>query len=100
MRQCSTVCSCAKDLPLQGGDNLGQVSEFLRAADGAVKIEDVLPLFPDFARIDAFKGASSLRICRPSQFIWTRLIEHPARVLQEQCLGSSRIVVLLCRRTV
>jgi hypothetical protein len=41
---------------MQGGDNLGQVSEFLRAADGAVKIEDVLPLFPDFARIDAFKG--------------------------------------------
>jgi hypothetical protein len=45
---------------MQGGDNLGQVSEFLRAADGAVKIEDVLPLFPDFARIDAFKGASPL----------------------------------------
>lgn len=42
---------------MQGADNIGQVSEFLRAADGAVKIEDVLPLFPDFARIDAFKGA-------------------------------------------
>ena len=41
----------------QGGDSIGQVAEFLKDAGGAVKIEDVLPLFPDFARIDAFKGA-------------------------------------------
>lgn len=49
-------------LLLQGGDNIGQVSEFLRAADGAVKIEDVLPLFPDFARIDTFKGDYAITI--------------------------------------
>lgn len=33
------------------------MADFLKDAGGAVKIEDVLPLFPDFARIDAFKGA-------------------------------------------
>jgi hypothetical protein len=42
---------------LQGGDSIGQVGEFLSEAEGAVKIEDILPLFPDFAHIDAFKGA-------------------------------------------
>lgn len=41
----------------QGGDNIGQVGEFLTEADGAIKIEDILPLFPDFAHIDAFKDA-------------------------------------------
>lgn len=41
----------------QGAGSIGQVAEFLKCAGGAVKIEDVLPLFPDFARIDAFKDA-------------------------------------------
>lgn len=42
---------------VQGGENIGQVGEFLTEADGAIKIEDILPLFPDFAHIDAFKDA-------------------------------------------
>lgn len=66
-----TADSLAKGLSLQGGDNLGQVSEFLRAADGAVKIEDVLPLFPDFARIDAFKGASPSTTTGPPPILHT-----------------------------
>lgn len=48
----------ASQLPdAEGGGNIEQVGEFLAEADGAVKIEDILPLFPDFAHIDAFKGA-------------------------------------------
>lgn len=34
-----------------------QVNEFLRESGGVIKIEDVLPLFPDFVKIDAFKEA-------------------------------------------
>ena len=33
------------------------VNEVLREAGGKVRIEDVLPLFPDFVTIDAFKAA-------------------------------------------
>lgn len=31
--------------------------EVLDEAEGRIRIEDVLPLFPDFVTIDAFKGA-------------------------------------------
>ncbi|KAL3143378.1 hypothetical protein ABBQ38_002206 [Trebouxia sp. C0009 RCD-2024] len=34
-----------------------QVNEFLRESGGVIKIEDVLPLFPDFVKIDNFKEA-------------------------------------------
>ena len=34
-----------------------QVNEFLRESEGVIKIEDVLPLFPDFVKIDNFKDA-------------------------------------------
>ncbi|DBA75172.1 hypothetical protein WJX77_011350 [Trebouxia sp. C0004] len=34
-----------------------QVNEFLRESGGVIKIEDVLPLFPDFVKIDNFKDA-------------------------------------------
>ncbi len=34
-----------------------QVNEFLRESEGVIKIEDVLPLFPDFVKIDIFKDA-------------------------------------------
>ena len=33
------------------------MSEFLKETKGLVKIEDILPLFPDFVQIDAFKEA-------------------------------------------
>lgn len=36
------------------------MTALLSEAGGAVRIEDILPLFPDFVEIDAFKDA----ICR------------------------------------
>jgi hypothetical protein len=37
--------------------SIGRVNEFLKQAGGLVKIEDILPLFPDFVQIDNFKEA-------------------------------------------
>lgn len=34
-----------------------QVNDFVRESGGVIKIEDVLPLFPDFVKIDNFKEA-------------------------------------------
>jgi hypothetical protein len=39
------------------GASIGRVNDFLRQAGGLVKIEDILPLFPDFVQIDNFKEA-------------------------------------------
>ncbi|KAK9832068.1 hypothetical protein WJX81_003754 [Elliptochloris bilobata] len=39
------------------GAGVAAVNEVLREAGGKVRIEDVLPLFPDFVTIDAFKAA-------------------------------------------
>ena len=36
---------------------IAQVTDLLRDAGGLVKIEDILPLFPDFVTIDAFREA-------------------------------------------
>lgn len=36
---------------------MAAVVEVLDEAEGRIRIEDVLPLFPDFVTIDAFKGA-------------------------------------------
>lgn len=33
------------------------MNDLMRQADGLIKIEDVLPLFPDFVQIDDFKDA-------------------------------------------
>eukprot|EP00884_Botryococcus_braunii_P001644 jgi/Botrbrau1/11480/Bobra.0360s0007.1 len=44
----------------EGGNpaaSIGRVNEFLKQAGGLVKIEDILPLFPDFVQIDNFKEA-------------------------------------------
>lgn len=39
------------------GQNSQKVNELLRDSGGLVKIEDILPLFPDFAQVDSFKEA-------------------------------------------
>ncbi len=36
---------------------MAAVVEVLQEAEGRIRIEDVLPLFPDFVTIDAFKAA-------------------------------------------
>lgn len=47
---------CIVLLRLQA-ESIKQVNELMREAGGLIKIEDVLPLFPDFVQIDAFKDA-------------------------------------------
>ena len=42
------------------GERVREVSALLEESRGALRIEDVLPLFPDFVEIDAFKDA----VCR------------------------------------
>ena len=45
---------------MQGGmqkERVAAVVEVLNEAEGQIRIEDVLPLFPDFVTIDAFKAA-------------------------------------------
>ena len=47
----------------EGGDEgarIAEVGSLLEESQGAVRIEDMLPLFPDFVEIGAFKDA----ICR------------------------------------
>lgn len=39
------------------GESIKKINELMREAGGLVKIEDVLPLFPDFVQIDNFKDA-------------------------------------------
>ena len=39
------------------GQNSERVDQLLRDSGGLVKIEDILPLFPDFAQVDSFKDA-------------------------------------------
>lgn len=39
------------------GQNSQKVNDLLRDSGGLVKIEDILPLFPDFAQVDSFKEA-------------------------------------------
>lgn len=55
-------CSCQLNshLAAQGDARIAEVSALLEEAGGAVRIEDILPFFPDFVEIGAFKEA----ICR------------------------------------
>ena len=56
--------------------------EVLEEAEGRIRIEDVLPLFPDFVTIDAFKAA----IC-------TSLEDYNAQIegLKTEMADSTRI---------
>ena len=42
---------------VQDKNDIKQAMEFLRECEGLVKIEDILPFFPDFVTIDHFKDA-------------------------------------------
>ena len=42
---------------VQKRNDIKQAMEYLQQCDGLVKIEDILPFFPDFVTIDHFKGA-------------------------------------------
>ena len=47
------------------GARVREVSALLEESRGALRIEDVLPLFPDFVEIDAFKDAVCRRALGP-----------------------------------
>lgn len=40
-------------------ENIRKAIAFLKETDGLLKIEDILPFFPDFALIDDFKVSST-----------------------------------------
>lgn len=50
---------------ISGTDNVKQALRLLNECDGLLKIEDVLPFFSDFERIDHFKEAicDALKVC-------------------------------------
>jgi hypothetical protein len=56
----------AKHVVQQGkatkGENIRQAIAFLKETDGLLKIEDILPFFPDFSLIDDFKVFFSLSL--------------------------------------
>ena len=82
-------------------ERIRAVTALLESARGAVRIEDILPLFPDFVEIDAFKDA----ICRWAGCClvvpWVFFVWHlPANLHMALCLwraraGSSRIWLVL-----
>ena len=39
------------------GESIKKINDLMREAGGLLKIEDILPLFPDFVQIDNFKDA-------------------------------------------
>lgn len=55
-RSARAAAEPARARPAQSA-SVAAVNEVLREAGGRVRIEDVLPLFPDFVTIDAFKAA-------------------------------------------
>lgn len=81
----------------QQAANIKQAVEFLREADGLLKLEDILPFFPDFVTIDNFKDA----IC-DSLERYNRNIEELRREMAEATLIADAVrrdLKLLSART-
>lgn len=58
-------------------ENIRKAIAFLKETDGLLKIEDILPFFPDFALIDDFK----VRLIFPLVFHLQRLISDSGSCL-------------------
>lgn len=52
-----TTTDADSKMPLFQEVAIKQVNNFVQESGGVIKIEDVLPLFPDFVKIDNFKEA-------------------------------------------
>lgn len=63
-------------------ENIRKAIAFLKETDGLLKIEDILPFFPDFALIDDFKVSQVLLFSR-----------HTDALL---CLGPNMLILLSC----
>ncbi|KAG0626001.1 hypothetical protein M758_2G095100 [Ceratodon purpureus] len=68
------------------GENIRKAIAFLKETDGLLKIEDILPLFPDFSLIDDFKEA----ICASLED-YNREIEELKRDMSDATLASEDI---------
>ncbi len=71
---------------VQQKDDIKQAMEYLQQCDGLVKIEDILPFFPDFVTIDHFKGA----ICDSLQD-YSKHIEELRKEMEESNRAADRI---------
>lgn len=63
-------------------ENIRRAIAFLKETDGLLKIEDILPFFPDFALIDDF------RVCKLIRTFFPLIIS----------LAKLSFILLLCRR--
>lgn len=68
------------------GENIRRAIAFLKDTDGLLKIEDILPFFPDFTRIDDFKDA-----IRSSLEEYNRQIVELKDEMQEAARGADNI---------
>lgn len=68
------------------GANIRKAIAFLKETDGLLKIEDILPFFPDFALIDDFKEA----ICASLED-YNRQIEDLKAEMNEATRGADNI---------
>ena len=68
------------------GENIRKAIAFLKETDGLLKIEDILPFFPDFALIDDFKEA----ICASLEE-YNRQIEDLKAEMNEATRGADNI---------
>jgi hypothetical protein len=71
---------------VQQQKDIKQAMEYLSQCDGLVKIEDILPFFPDFVTIDHFKGA----ICDSLQD-YSRHIQELRSEMEESNEAADRI---------
>lgn len=68
------------------GENIRKAIAFLKETDGLLKIEDILPFFPDFSLIDDFKEA----ICASLED-YNRQIEELKRDMNDATHGAENI---------
>lgn len=68
------------------GENIRKAIAFLKETDGLLKIEDILPFFPDFSLIDDFKEA----ICASLED-YNRQIEELKRDMSDATHGAEEI---------
>jgi len=76
----------AKHVVQQKDANIGQAMDYLRRSGDLVKIEDVLPFFPDFVTIETFKEA----ICESLQQ-YSDHIEELRREMEESNRSADAI---------
>ncbi|WZY97616.1 LOW QUALITY PROTEIN: hypothetical protein YC2023_069945 [Brassica napus] len=74
-------------------ENIRKAIAFLKETDGLLKIEDILPFFPDFALIDDFKSTYSLFSGTQTALSWLNQLASPLviffKTLVQEAICSS-----------